>query len=217
MNLLIVSGEGCVYSVLYDAHNTRGAIIAEIYFFNFPNVPYAVHKIDILFKWPQCVRCFFHVISLRLGDKKENRLVKTFKCNIIFIKINSIIMQKLISLSCCAPKVLHFQIKCTHDKFSCISNINAVIRYCIICSRRFKIISRYPGVDTWNNNNNNNNYNNRNKNSNYCLPSFYVRDKNARISHWLVSDLCVCLCVFHSASVTAFCSGKSCVIRGFVC
>jgi len=88
--------------------------------------------------------------------KKKKSLVKTFNCYIIFIKINSIIMQKLISLSCCAPRVLHLQIKFTHEEVNCISNMNAVMCCGIIRSRHFKIINSYPDVNTWNNNKNKN-------------------------------------------------------------
>jgi len=54
------------------------------------------------------------------------------------------------------PKAIHLQMKFTHEELTCISNMNAVICYGMIRSRHFKIINRYPGVNTWSNNKNKN-------------------------------------------------------------
>jgi hypothetical protein len=98
------------------------------------------------------VKCQIFVSREVVTSGKKSSLVKTCNCNIIFIKINSIIMQKLISLSCCAPKALHLQINFTHEELTCISECCHMLWHGIIRSRHFKIISSYPGVNTWNNN-----------------------------------------------------------------
>lgn len=64
-------------------------------------------------------------------------------------------MQKHISLSCCAPRYCVYKLS-LHIKRICISNINAAVYSGNIRSGRFKIISSYTGVNTWNNNTNNN-------------------------------------------------------------